>query len=736
MIFLICFLLIILMFLLSSFRYDQKSEMIAWQEQTTTGTVVSKVEKAQTVQYLLRSVTFRSDKGTMRARYAVLYTDQDDIPIGSRIMSTGPVQGFSHRRNEGGFDYAAYYKFMGVQFCQFPDEIRITKRPYFSGRELLYRFRKWMRKGICAAAEEDDQGILCAMVLGDRSLLTDDLRMMYQTNGISHILAISGLHISVLGMTLFRLLRRIRKIHIYLCCLISGSVVAGFVVMSGMSVSAVRAMIMFFFYLGAACFGRKYDTVTALFFSAVFQLLFQPLAIMQTGFLLSYGAVLSAGVVLPAVKTVCPVPGFCNRIPGGVDFFSSAQLSFAVWIGLMPLSAYLFHYVSPYSILLNLVVIPCCGILLADGIVCGICGIIFPAGVARISSLPDHWILKLFSLQMQGVDRLPGHEWMTGHIPVAALIIYYAILMICCAVIYRKSRQRSSGKRSDIWKYKWRPAAVLPGAALIVLLINPTAESFRVDFLDVGQGDGICISDGTGVHVMIDGGSTSEDRLGTDVLLPYLRYHKIRQVDLWIVTHTDEDHVSGLLELLEYGYPVKMVLLSEAAGTDDEMTIRLIEAAKQNQTEIKMVSTGAVIETEEMKMRCLYPNADEEAGDKNDLSQVWELWHDDFSCLFTGDLGEDPEKLLEKRGVLSDIFLLKVGHHGSNYSSSMGFLEAVKPEYAVISVGKGNPYHHPGEEALSRLREAGAQIETTMEHGQITFRDHYGQMYQCFPCGE
>lgn len=234
---------------------------------------------------------------------------------------------------------------------------------------------------------------------------------------------------------------------------------------------------------------------------------------------------------------------------------------------------------------------------------------------------------------------------------------------------------------------------------------------------------------------MIDGGSTSEDQVGKYRILPFLQYHKIRQVDYWIVTHTDEDHVSGLIEVLEGGYPVSKLVLSEASMKNefgpedsDEMAVRLQEAARQNHTEIQTVSQGAVIRAEELQMTCLYPESKEEITDKNELSQVWLLEHDGWRFLFTGDLGEEGEQLLEERGLLEDVDVLKVGHHGSNYSSSEQFLGEISPEYAIISVGE-NSYGHPGKDAMERLGEAGVQIEMTMHNGQITFYERDGKMY-------
>lgn len=712
-----------------------------------SGSVIAKEEKEQTTMYLLRDVSFHTTSGVERANKAILYAEDGQIEIGSRIRSFGPVQGFSSGRNEGNFDFALYYKSQKILFCQYADQVAVVEEPRFLLREWLYRIRSKMRLGLETAAGEADAGILCAMLLGDRSLLDDDMRTLYQRNGVSHIMAISGLHISILGMTLFGLLKRRLGMRFFISPALSGAAVFVFVLMSGMSVSAMRAMIMFFFYLGAQVSGRFYHTLTALVYSAIILLFINPLSVMQAGFLLSFGAVFSIGILLPVIRNLFPGPEWIRHIPRGESFFQSAQLSFSVWIGLSPLTASLFYYISPYSVFLNLIVVPCCSLLLADGLISSVFGILWPA-LSKIMVLPDHWILKLFSLQMHGIEKLPGHQFLTGHIPVWGLVIYYAVLVSCCVILQRKHDRLIKKYPSGVQREQKRRVLIkrhihfyiIPVLVLSLILINPMPKTFRVDFLDVGQGDGICISTSDGSVVMIDGGSTSEDQVGKYRILPFLQYHKIRRVDYWIVTHTDTDHVSGLIEVLESGYPVSTLVLSEAsvkhkleADAPDEMTVQLMEAARQNHTEIQTVSQGAVIRTDEMQMTCLYPESEEAITDKNELSQVWLLEHYDWRFLFTGDLGEAGEKLLLERGLLEDVDVLKVGHHGSNYSSTDAFLNRVKPEYAIISVGENN-YGHPGEKTLKRLAKTDVQIETTLNDGQISFCERSDEMYLAFYC--
>ncbi len=247
----------------------------------------------------------------------------------------------------------------------------------------------------------------------------------------------------------------------------------------------------------------------------------------------------------------------------------------------------------------------------------------------------------------------------------------------------------------------------------------------------MGQGDGIFLTDGAGTRVMIDGGSSSESSVGTYEIEPFLKYHGIKKIDVWILTHGDSDHYSGLLELLEGGYQVNYLLLAEAMPRDETWE-KLDSAALENGTEVVYVTAGDGIALKDCEMTCLYPAAEDGSGaageeetkiaeeDANEFSQVWLLEKGDMSVMFTGDLGEEQERIMLEREALSDCAVLKVAHHGSKYSSCAEFLEAVSPEYAVISCGANNIYGHPAQETLDRLADAGCEIYQTSQCGQIT----------------
>lgn len=273
--------------------------------------------------------------------------------------------------------------------------------------------------------------------------------------------------------------------------------------------------------------------------------------------------------------------------------------------------------------------------------------------------------------------------------------------------------------RVGLRRMKLKKAAILATIilALISLLTIRPNRGFQICFLDVGQGDGIYVQAEDGTAFFIDGGSSSEKNVGEYRLLSFLKYQGAGSVDGWFVSHADEDHISGLLELWESGYRVKRLFLSQWI-VRDEAWEKLCAAAEQYQTEITYLAPEDTVGSGELRFTCLYPWA--EGTDRNNNSMVLSLQYSGISALLGGDLSAKQERELALRypGLRADIY--KADHHGSNGSNSEAILQLIKPVVTVISCAEANSYGHPGKEAVERITEAGSRIYYTMEGGQIT----------------
>lgn len=303
------------------------------------------------------------------------------------------------------------------------------------------------------------------------------------------------------------------------------------------------------------------------------------------------------------------------------------------------------------------------------------------------------------------------------------------------------------------WRSGWMIIGI--GMLLLLFLFAPGKGGFEIDVLDVGQGDGIFVRTEGNACLFIDGGSSDIKKVGEYRLLSFLKSKGVEKIDFWLVSHADEDHISGLKEILSLGYRVKTVVFSEKILRDDAW-MEIAGFAKQNGTEVLYLKAGDKMHIGDAVISVLHPG-DGVATDKNEGSLVFLYEEGDFSALFTGDIGETSEKqVLEalkqingmdiaaqtsqdfsqeqiNKSLEKKIDFYKAAHHGSNYSNCKEFLQALQPTVSVVSCSKKNRYGHPGEKAIRHMEEAGSSIYYTMESGQITVKRQNGTLVvECF----
>lgn len=744
---------------------------------TLSGRVIGKEEKDGISLYYLEQVLCKDgfsavDRTSSAHKYQkiILYYKNDSIPIGTVLETEGDISFFAGAANEGGFDPSAYYRLMDISFSVKAERILSADLPQCSVGENLYQIKKSWLAVFQKQLNSKDAGLMSAMVLGEKSALEADSRQMYQLHGVSHILVISGLHISFAGLLIFGLSRRLR-LGFLPASVLSGTAVFLFALMSGFGISAERAVIMFFCMLAAGITGRKHDPFQSLCMSALWILFRNPFALFHSGFLLSYASVLSIVLLKPVLDI--PILGIVGKMgldahapenresrkrdsPSEAELSTAAMfiftavrpiaehilffllnikrtkllgklvrknlmnlsLNLAVQIGMVPLTAYFFFEIPVYGIVLNLFIVPLSSLLLLLGFGGAVIGNLFPLFSEKLLVL-CHCILFLFEKMMSINDRLPAASMITGQPSFAIIAIYYTLAGVFFFLA---------------WLLRWHLMCICPLMFFLAWVFHPVNEPFQIDFLDVGQGDGICITVGDGKHYFIDGGSSSAKEVGMRRILPFLKYRKIKKIDAWIVTHTDSDHISGLEEALESGYRIENLIAAKAIeGNGEWKELKLIaETAGSN---ILYVSEGGLIRGKGVTLECLYPKATDTSEDMNELCQVWELDKQGIRMLFMADIGFGIEEVLIQRNLLHDVDLLKVGHHGSKNSSSEAFLAKVNPEVSVISVGEKNMYGHPHADTLKRLSEINSRIFMTKDGGQVAVRLSGQRMYIGRPAG-
>lgn len=627
----------------------------------------------------------------------------DEVLIGDEVIANISLKQYDTARNPGNFDAKRYYETMNIVCYGWCDSITVltrNKNPLIKGIFYVKRRLKAVYEQI---GTDDDKGVYQSLILGDKSALDTTVKELYRVNGIAHILAISGLHISILGMGLYRLLRRI-YVPFSISFLVSGFVMVSYAVMTGNSVSTMRALIMFLVCTFADVLGKTYDSISALALAAMMLLISYPKMLWNTGFLLSFLAVAGVVVVKPAVAAV-----FGNPKGKVLDGFF---VSFSVTVTTLPVLLCAYYETAVYAVFLNLLIIPLMTLLMVSVVFAGLAGL-FSMTAAVVFVGTGHYILRAYRLLCEWFQKFPGTVLVLGKPEPVLIVLYYLVLFGFVFVMCGRTEDR-------LPLAKLRVAAF--GAALIVcagcmgIHFRP---AFFVRMLDVGQGDAIHIY-ADGGHVLIDGGSSDVKNVGAYRILPYLKSQGVRRIRYMVLTHADYDHYGGLLEILEdKSITVDCLLLSDI-GTKSESYRKVERAAVLADVPVRYVHAGTAFSCGKAEFTALYPEEGVSYSDENDYSMVLELAYGMFRALFTGDIGAQGEERMLDAGVLGDVDLLKAAHHGSKYSTCGAFLETITPKLALISCGKDNSYGHPHDELLQRLGENNIHIRQTPLCGAVT----------------
>lgn len=637
--------------------------------------------------------------------------------IGNILTAEGKIKFFESARNKGNFDERAYYQNQGYTLKVYGKEgsCRMIKSDRQGLKEALYRLRQNFQKVYVRRMPEEEAGALSAMLLGEKSLLSGDTKELYQRSGIAHILAISGLHISILGMAVYRFCRK-RGVSFGMAGAVSLGLLLLFGLMTGMGLSTIRAVSMFGIYLGAAWLGRAYDSMNSLAVTAVFVLLQNPGALFLAGFQFSFAAV--AGVLYGR--------WLCGIFKPAFRLTENVYMSLGIQMLTLPLTAWYYYEIPVYSVLLNMLVLPLMELVLVTGLAGGALGLaaaaISGAGISVFSlagglcgRLADVLLylcagcLRYFSGAGSFFLRLKGAVYVTGQPEIWVMALYFLTLLWCI------------WKNQEIRERRTKPVVTVSGLLCLGMLLCRVPAPAEVSVLDVGQGDGIYIHTGDGQHIFIDGGSSDVTQAGTYRILPFLKAQGVAAVDAWFVSHLDQDHINGLVEVVESGYDIRQVVLA-AGVVEDEAYVRLSGLLARERIEVRYMEKGDTLSGGSARFTCLAPAAAQAGSDRNEQSLVLLYEEPGFRGFFSGDISSGTEQKLVREGTACAVTLYKAAHHGSEYSNSNELLEQLRPGISVISCGKKNRYGHPGKEAVIRMEEHSGCVYNTMVSGQVRIR--------------
>ena len=655
-------------------------------------------------------------------------SDLSRILYGRKISCTGSFEAFEGELNPGQFDANAYYKNEGYTGILDAKDIRIVKEEEsFSPDIYLHRLNLAISEKYKKILGDKNAGSLSAMVLGDKRGLDEEIKELYQENSISHLLSISGLHISLLGGAVFLFLRRL-KVSFSFPLITSSIILIIYGAFTGFSVSTSRAIVMMSVLFISFVIGKSYDLPSGLALAALVLIVINHRVIYQSGFLLSFFAVIGIFYIMPELLYIFKVDIYHKRgiIKGLHLLLASIISSISILLATLPIVLNNFYEVSLTGIILNIIVIPLMSLVVITGLLGGFVALASEILGSFLLGI-THYILNLYTLFCRLGDRLTFLRLIIGKPDKWQIVLYYLILVIVFYLLALKRRENKldSLKNNLSKEYNTSKRIVVTGLMTFTsfLIIAYKPREFSINMLDIGQGDCFVVNDGNNDIYISDCGSTTVQNVGKTRLLPFLKSKGWGKVDTIFISHMDKDHVNGVNDLLKCAEITIGRIIISASYTSDKLNCaeleELKELAKMRDIKLFYMKKGDEIVGKDISFRCIYPTGEEDIKDQNEASIVMRMDYKGLSMLFTGDIaGSTEEKIIDSTGKdILDCDILKVCHHGSKNSSTDDFLKKVSPKLYLISCGLMNRYGHPHRDALSRM---------TGEGGRILRTDHMG----------
>lgn len=631
--------------------------------------------------------------------------DIPSIKYGDLLYIEGEFKQPEEARNYKGYNYKQYLKTKKIIGTVELEKVKILKS---SNGSFIHNIQKYIRDTINGTLTDEEGNLLLAILLGDKDKLSEDIQESFKTSNLSHMLAVSGAHVSyiILGLTYVLQNSIIGKKNGKIVCIIF---LLAFMAITNFTPSVTRACIMAILTLFSSIIYRKSDVYTNISVAALITLIFNPYSLLDLGFQLSYGGTIGIIIFIKRIQEKKSNSKVINYIK------QMALVSIYANIIIIPIMMYHFNTVSFTFIISNIMASPILGIIVITGFLFIIASITVKP-LIRLIAIFIKPILSILIKISQICSKLPFSSILVVTPYIFNVISYYAIILYCI-----KSKKNNKCK-------------IIICLLIVLILINFIIYIFpqklRIFFIDVGQGDSTLIITPDKKTVLIDGGGSDSFDVGEKVLLPYLLDRRILKIDYVLISHFDTDHCGGILTIMEK-VKVKNIIISEQAEHSENYErfkklminkkIRLIEVKKGDKIKIGRYSEFKILFP---PSRLLSENP------LNNNSIVAQFNYNNFKMLFTGDIEKLAEQQIlktEKAEIRADI--LKVAHHGSKTSSIPEFIKAVRPKIALIGVGKNNTFGHPNQQTIKNLENIKCRIYRTDLQGEIIIKiDQKGRM--------
>lgn len=644
------------------------------------GEIVGKVISSKSNESVIRTKYINGEK----FKTNILF--YENLPLGQSYEISGKFKKPIVAMNEGNFNSNLNLKSRGIYCIGKAKDIRIlrsknflTSIPRLYTKNASNNFKKYLNTR--------NASLLDSIILGDRTSLFDYQTERFKDLGISHILAVSGLHIGILALFLSISLLKItgRK---KLTDLLSFIIIITYIYSIGFPISVVRAFLFLVLYKMNFYFKINFSAKDVFFISLGIILFLNPMAIYSISLILSYGSIFGIIFIYPKIRSYFTSE---NKLVDAII------LTFSVLLVLFPILIVTFGEVSLLVFLANILIVPIYSVVITLGFIMSFG--IFPGIIGVLSNFILNGIygfeslilpLKILSIKSFGINY-------------TLICLYYFALFL---LFYKYKIKLLIYKNNKI---------IFLYICIILLTLGFTyLEAYNTYFerhIYVGQGDATLISY-KGKNYLVDtGGARFKNNTAEKFLFPVLNQNAVKKLDAVFISHFDKDH-SGNLEKVVNNYKVDNIFFSYLP--DESEDLELLKRAKDNSKLYILDKNDKINLNKDIDLEVLSDNTDAKNVEPNDKSLVFSLEYKNIKILFTGDISKDIEK-----GINKDIYILKVAHHGSKTSTGEEFLLNTTPKVAIISAGIGNSFGHPHIEVLKRLKENGIKTYSTKDSGEI-----------------
>lgn len=655
-----------------------------------------------------------------------------NLNYGDKIKVSGEYIVPEEARNYKGFNYKEYLKTQKTYGIYQADRIEILESDSLN---FIDMFSNKVKLKIIENFEEilpeDTRDLFLGILIGFDDNLSEEIQESFRKSSLTHLLAVSGAHISyiITGLTFILVKLKIPK---KISNIIISIFLVFFMYITDFSSSVVRASIMgILLVLSLICF-RKNDIKTTISISVLLILIDNPYKISDIGLLLSYFATIGIICFSKIRKDDNSNPTLLQNIIKYIR--EMALITICANIFVIPIMIYNFNTISLTFVISNLIA----GVLIGPITIGGFALIIFSfvsIKLTYIISIPYNVLLIILIKSTKLISLVPLSEFFVPTPNSIFIVLYYLILFLTIGYIFLKKEYSNRYIVKKLHKYiKSKSAYIIINYKLIIvyilifliisnLILKIIPKDLTIYFIDVGQGDSTLIITPSNKKILIDSGGseTGNYDVGKNTLVPYLLDRKIISIDYICISHFDSDHCDGFKYLLK-NIKVKNIILSEQYESTSNFE-EIMHIANEKKIKILKVEAGNRLNIDKYTSFKIFSPGDSLTDDINDNSIVMKLEYKNFSCLFTGDISKKIEqKLVKQYGDELKSTILKVAHHGSKTSSDEKFIKTVNPLISLIGVGKNNNFGHPNSITLETLKNNNSKIYRTDLNGEVVLK--------------